>query len=117
MKSVSGAIWRNTLPDKLLKYLPDGDRSKAMSIFQSIVTAKKYDIGSPVRLAIDRSFRESQMLLAIVATALCVPNLGIMWFMESISLENENREKQSQDLTENGEETGRTDDMPRPPIK
>ncbi|KAJ4160018.1 uncharacterized protein LMH87_007952 [Akanthomyces muscarius] len=115
--SVSGAIWRNTLPDKLLKYLPDGDRSKAMSIFQSIVTAKKYEIGSPVRLAIDRSFRESQMLLAIVATALCVPNLGIMWFMKSISLENESREKVNQELAENEEEAGRTDGMARLPIK
>ncbi|KAM3500248.1 hypothetical protein MY10362_006572 [Beauveria mimosiformis] len=84
--SVSGAIWRNTLADKLLKYLPDGDKSKAMSIFQSIVTAKKYDAGTPVRMAIDRSFRESQMLLAIVATALCVPNLIVMWFLKSIRL-------------------------------
>ncbi len=88
-----------------------------MSIFQSIVTAKKYEIGSPVRLAIDRSFRESQMLLAIVATALCVPNLGIMWFMKSISLENENREKVNQELAENEEEAGRTDGMARLPIK
>lgn len=86
-----------------------------MSTFQSIVTAKKYEIGSPVRLAIDRSFRESQTLFAIVATALCVPNLGIMWFMKSISLENENREKQSQDLTGNGEETGTTDVMSKAP--
>ncbi|OAA49229.1 siderophore iron transporter mirA [Cordyceps fumosorosea ARSEF 2679] len=91
--SVSGAIWRNTLPDKLVEYLPESDKGKAMSIFQSIVNAKKYEIGSPVRLAIDRSFRESQMLLAIVATALCVPNLVIMWFIKSITLEDEKKEQ------------------------
>ncbi|KAJ3486003.1 hypothetical protein NLG97_g6707 [Lecanicillium saksenae] len=86
--SVSGAIWRNTLPNKLLEYLPEQDKSKAMGIFQSIVTARKYEVGTPVRLAIDRSFRESQMILAIVATALCVPNLIIMWFIKSIRLED-----------------------------
>ncbi|TQV90613.1 hypothetical protein V2A60_008291 [Cordyceps javanica] len=106
--SVSGAIWRNTLPDKLVAYLPEGDKAKAMSIFQSIVTAKKYEIGSPIRLAIDRSFRESQMLLAIVATAICVPNLIIMWFMKSIPLEKETKEE------ETGDETASEADGTRP---
>ncbi|KAM0743602.1 hypothetical protein ACQRIT_001861 [Beauveria bassiana] len=108
--SVSGAIWRNTLPDKLLEYLPEGDKSKAMSIFQSIVTAKKYDAGSPVRMAIDRSFRESQMLLAIVATALCVPNLIIMWFLKSIRLEKESEEEL------NKEEIRATRNLPQLPF-
>lgn len=88
-----------------------------MSIFQSIVTAKKYEIGSPVRLAIDRSFRESQMLLAIVATALCVPNLGIMWFMRSIPLENESREEETQNETESEEEARSADVMSKLPVK
>lgn len=88
-----------------------------MSIFQSIVTAKKYEIGSPVRLAIDRSFRESQMLLAIVATALCVPNLGIMWFMRSIPLENESREQETQNETESEEEARSADVMSKLPVK
>ncbi|EJP62562.1 siderophore iron transporter mirA [Beauveria bassiana ARSEF 2860] len=108
--SVSGAIWRNTLPDKLLEYLPEGDKSKAMSIFQSIVTAKKYDAGSPVRMAIDRSFRESQMLLAIVATALCVPNLIIMWFLKSIRLEKESEKEL------NEEEIHATQNLPQLPF-
>ncbi|PQK09545.1 hypothetical protein BB8028_0001g16150 [Beauveria bassiana] len=108
--SVSGAIWRNTLPDKLLEYLPEGDKSKAMSIFQSIVTAKKYDAGSPVRMAIDRSFRESQMLLAIVATALCVPNLIIMWFLKSIRLEKESEKEL------NEEEIHATRNLPQLPF-
>lgn len=103
--SVSGAIWRNILPDKLVEYLPESDKSKAMSIFQSIVNAKKYEIGSPVRLAIDRSFRESQMLPAIVATALCVPGLVIMWFIKTITLVDKEKEQGEEPGTAG--ETGR----------
>lgn len=58
-----------------------------------MVVAKKYEPGTPVRLAIDRSYRESQMILAIVATAMSAPNLIIMWFIKSHKLVDEKKEK------------------------
>ncbi|UNI13338.1 hypothetical protein JDV02_000092 [Purpureocillium takamizusanense] len=89
--SISGAIWRNTLPDKLLNYLPEQDKKNALQIFQSIVVAQKYPAGSPARAAIDQSYRESQRILGIVATCMCAPNLFVMWFMHNVKLEEEDR--------------------------
>ena len=75
-----------------------------MSIFQSIVVAQKYPIGTPMRDAVDRSYRESQMILGIVATAMCVPNLVIMLFIKNVPLEKdkEKTEKKEQVATDGG---------------
>lgn len=87
--AIAGAIWRNTLPNKLMSYLPEDEKSSALSIFQSFVVAQQYEPGTPAREAINRSYRESTRILAIVSTCLCVPNLIFMWFMRNIKLEEE----------------------------
>lgn len=56
--------------------------------------AKKYKPGTPARDAIDRSYRESQRILAIVATCMCVPNLILMWFMKDVKLAEEDKKDQ-----------------------
>ncbi|KAL1595899.1 hypothetical protein SLS60_009589 [Paraconiothyrium brasiliense] len=84
--SVSGAVWRGTLPSKLASYLPVSSKQLAMPIFKSIVVAQKYAVGSDIRNAIDQSYRESQKLLAIAATAALVPMLGVMWFLKNVDL-------------------------------
>ncbi|KAL3459787.1 siderophore iron transporter mirA [Aspergillus heterothallicus] len=85
--SVAGAIWRNTLPDKLKTYLPDNEKDAALSIFQSLPVAKSYEPGTPTRLAINRAYWEAQKILAIVSTCLCVPNLVAMFFMKDVKLD------------------------------
>lgn len=85
--SVAGAIWRSALPRKLQQYLPDEAKDKAKSIFGSIVVAQKYPQGSPVREAIDRSYRESQRLLAIAALAALAPMLVVMFFLQNVKLD------------------------------
>lgn len=73
----------------MASYLPDEDKSAANRIFQSIVAAQKYKQGTPTRIAIDRGYRESQKILSIAATAACVPNIFLMWFMKNIKLDQE----------------------------
>ncbi|KIX00418.1 uncharacterized protein Z518_10557 [Rhinocladiella mackenziei CBS 650.93] len=90
--SIAGAIWRNTLPNKLLDYLPQEDRASAAKIFQSLPTAKSFEPGTPARDAIDQAYRESQQLLGIAATAISAPNLIIMWFMRNIKLDEESEQ-------------------------
>ncbi|KAG8410346.1 hypothetical protein J3459_017156 [Metarhizium acridum] len=86
---VSGAIWRNTLPDKILEYLPDGEEQNATGIFQSIVVEERHKPGTPAR-----DYRESQRILGIVATCLRVPNLMLMWFMKDVELDKEEKKDQ-----------------------
>ncbi|KAL4786829.1 major facilitator superfamily domain-containing protein [Aspergillus varians] len=85
--SVAGAIWRNTLPRKLSEHLPAEYKSQAKAIFGSIVVAKKYQVGTPARVAIDTSYRESQRLLGIAALVSLVPMLGIMFFLKNVKLD------------------------------
>ncbi|KAH7126144.1 major facilitator superfamily domain-containing protein [Dactylonectria macrodidyma] len=98
--SVSGAIWNNLLPKKLNKYLPENAKDKAMAIYKSIVIAQKFEKGTPVRAAIDKSYRETQQLLAIAATVALVPMLVVMLAIKTIDLtkdENENSDEKSTD--------------------
>ncbi|KAL7625132.1 hypothetical protein AAE478_004346 [Parahypoxylon ruwenzoriense] len=96
--SVSGAIWRSNLLHKLTLYLPDDSKSKALSIFQSIVVAQKFAVGSAERTAIDLAYRETQKLLAIAATAAVAPSLLAMWFIKNVDLtQNQKEEKQEED--------------------
>lgn len=53
------------------------------------MTAKGYLPGTEARAAINRGYSESQMILAIVATCFCVPNLVIMFFMKNMKLDEE----------------------------
>ncbi|RAQ79178.1 enterobactin transporter MirA [Aspergillus flavus] len=85
--SISGAIWRNNLPTKLRQYLPEELKPQTMAIFQSIVTAKKYAKGTPAREAIDRSYRETQRLLAIGGLCAVSPMLIVMFFLKNVHLD------------------------------
>ncbi|OJJ04490.1 hypothetical protein ASPVEDRAFT_152837 [Aspergillus versicolor CBS 583.65] len=85
--SVAGAIWRNTLPEKLSQHLPAEYKDQAGAIFSSIVVAQEYEVGTPVREAIDTAYRGSQRLLAIAALASLVPMLVIMFFLENVKLD------------------------------
>ncbi|KAJ5787563.1 Major facilitator superfamily domain general substrate transporter [Penicillium paradoxum] len=87
--SVAGAIWRNTLPKKLQQYLPDELKGQAKSIFGSIVTARKYAMGTEARDAINRSYRESQRLLAIAGLVSLSLMLIVMLFLKNIKLDED----------------------------
>lgn len=81
------------LPGKLKQYLPSSTKNQAGAIFKSIVTAQKYAKGTAVRVAIDRSYRESQRLLAIAGVAALAPMLILMWFLKNVHLDEETNEK------------------------
>lgn len=84
---MAGAIWRNTLPSRLQQYLPEELKGQANSIFSSIVVAKKYAVGTPARSAIDRSYRESQRLLAIAGLVSLSLMLIAMFFLKNVKLD------------------------------
>ncbi|CAG8890439.1 unnamed protein product [Penicillium egyptiacum] len=89
--SVAGAIWRNTLPDKLQQYLPSEVKGQANSIFGSIVVARKYAMGTEARDAINRSYQESQRLLAIAALVSLSLMLVVMLFLKNVKLGEDGR--------------------------
>ncbi|OTB07719.1 hypothetical protein M426DRAFT_8319 [Hypoxylon sp. CI-4A] len=98
--SISGAIWRSNLLRRLTSYLPVDSKSKASSIFGSIVVAQKFPVGSTERIAIDKAYRETQQLLAIAATCVLVPMLAAMWFIKNVDLKQDQKEARGDDDNE-----------------
>lgn len=84
------------LPNKLQKYLPGDMQDKAQGIYKSIVVAKKFVAGTPARAAIDRSYRETQQVLAIAATAGLAPMLLIMFALRNVKLDKKEDDKPSE---------------------
>lgn len=97
---MSGSIWRATLSRKLVEYLPANATSSAGKIFGSLVVAKSYAEGTAVRTAIDRAYRDSMSLLAIISTACMVPMLMFMFGIRDMDLEEEEEEVVKQETEE-----------------
>ena len=67
--SISGAIWTNTLPDALQKYLPADALADWESIYDSLDVQLSYPVGDPVREAISLAYAEAQSRMLIAGTA------------------------------------------------
>ncbi|KAJ6784389.1 hypothetical protein PWT90_05069 [Aphanocladium album] len=79
--TVASAIWQNTLPNKLMEYLPEEDQPNLLLIYADINTQLSYPIGSPTRQAIQHAY--SDAYLRLLATGTAVWALGfvgvLMW--------------------------------------
>lgn len=68
--AIMTAIWMNLFTPKLQKYLPSG--SPVASISQSLTAQLGYKHGSPERIAIERSYSETERICLIVGVCLYV---------------------------------------------
>ncbi|OAQ98306.1 hypothetical protein LLEC1_03594 [Akanthomyces lecanii] len=79
--TVASAIWTNTLPNKLLEYLPEEDLPNLVMIYADLNTQLSYPIGSPTRMAIQHAY--SDAFLRMLAAGTGVWALGfvavLMW--------------------------------------
>ncbi|RAH43062.1 putative MFS siderophore iron transporter [Aspergillus brunneoviolaceus CBS 621.78] len=77
--SVSGAIWTNTLPQKLRQYLPADTLDQWEEIYESLDVQLSYPVGSETRIAIQNAYASSQRNMMIAGTALM--GLSIAWVL------------------------------------
>ncbi|KAL4967073.1 siderophore iron transporter mirB [Aspergillus stella-maris] len=75
--SVSGAIWTNTLPEKLREYLPAETKSQWSDIYDSLDVQLSYPVGSATRTAIQNAYATSQRYMMIAGTA--IMGLSLVW--------------------------------------
>lgn len=68
--AVSGAIWTNTLPGRLVHHLPADLKEQATAIYADIEVQLGYEWGSPGREAIVAAYGDVQRLMAIAGAAL-----------------------------------------------
>ncbi|KAM0276360.1 hypothetical protein ACHAQH_006807 [Verticillium albo-atrum] len=91
--SVSGAIWNTILPRRLLQHLPEEVKENSRAIFRSIVVAQRFEQGTPVREAINLSYRQTQQTLAIASLSISIPLLIIMFLVRNVDFVAEEKKK------------------------
>ncbi|KAJ4149012.1 hypothetical protein NW754_000448 [Fusarium falciforme] len=97
--AISGAIWTNTLPGRLASNLAGlGLTSQEeTSIYGSLIVQLSYDVGTPVRDAIIRSYRGVFRILMIVATATSVVSwVGALMMRDITAGDRDAKEEESE---------------------
>ncbi|KAL3497032.1 siderophore iron transporter mirC [Aspergillus germanicus] len=85
--AISGAVWTHNIPRKLLLYLPEEHKSEAQEIFGKLTKALSYEMGSPVRAAINRSYQETMNKLLVLALVATVPLIPLSLLMSNYRLD------------------------------
>ncbi len=89
--AVAGAIWTNTMPDKLALHLPTVDQATRDELFGSITSILTLPFDDPVRQGVIAAYGDVMKLLLIVATVLSVLPLLFSFFLPNYYLgDNQN---------------------------
>jgi MFS family permease len=76
--TISGAIWTHTFYEALQKFLPQDVVATAIDdIYDSLDTQLSYEVGSPVRLAIQHAYAFAQTRMLAAGT--CIMCLAFAW--------------------------------------
>ncbi|KAG0161730.1 hypothetical protein PDIDSM_1161 [Penicillium digitatum] len=84
--TICTAIWTNTFPKALAKYLPESAMSNFEKYYEDITVQTSYPMGSEVRLAIQKAYGYAEVRM--LSTGLGVMALAIVWtiMMKDIDL-------------------------------
>ena len=86
--AISGAIWTNSVPEKLARYLPPETKDQAEAIYGNIsLAATGWPMGNPTRIAINRAYQETMTKMLKVAVCVAVPVVILSFFMEDYKLD------------------------------
>jgi hypothetical protein len=76
-EAISGAIWTNTFRKALERNLPASALPDVQTIYGSLITQLSYPVGSPERLAIQKSYGYAQTRMLAAGSAIMA--LGFVW--------------------------------------
>lgn len=88
-QTISTAIWTNTLPQNLVKHLPDELKADAATIYGDLTVQLGYEWGSPARDAIVQAYADTQKLMLIAATVTLVGPIIWISLMKNHRLDKE----------------------------
>ncbi|CDM33241.1 hypothetical protein DTO013E5_5592 [Penicillium roqueforti] len=77
--TICTAIWTNTFPGALARYLPASELSNLDNIYEDITVQTSYPMGSEVRLAIQAAYGYSEVIMLSVGVG--IMGLAIIWTM------------------------------------
>ncbi|KAI0635481.1 drug:h+ antiporter [Trametes polyzona] len=70
--AVAGAIWTNTMPDKLAAHLPSLNQTERDTLFGSITSVMALPFDDPVRVGVIGAYGDTMRVMVIAATVLAV---------------------------------------------
>ncbi|KAF2140105.1 uncharacterized protein K452DRAFT_273631 [Aplosporella prunicola CBS 121167] len=85
-QSISGAMWSNYMPQKLVEFLPASEKANAMTIYGSLPEQLSYPWGSEARNAIIDAYGFTQRRMLIVAAALYPITFFAVFMWRNINL-------------------------------
>ncbi|KAI1906857.1 hypothetical protein LOZ61_006454 [Ophidiomyces ophidiicola] len=85
--AISGAVWTHSIPKKLHNYLPTESQKDADAIFGQLTKALSYPMGSPTRIAINRSYEETMGTLLKIAVFVTIPLIPLSLMMKDYRLD------------------------------
>ena len=86
--AISGAIWTNSVPEKLSKYLPPENQDEAAAIYANVtLAATGWPMSSPTRIAINRAYQETMTRILSVAVCVAAPCIILSFFMKNYKLD------------------------------
>lgn len=77
--TISGAIYTNTFPGALARYLPESAQANLTDIYGDIKVQLSYEVGTETRLAIQKAYGYSQTRMLAAGTGIMV--LSFLWIM------------------------------------
>jgi hypothetical protein len=75
--TICGAIWTNTFPQALARYIPESDQPFLEDIYGDLSVQLSYEIGSPTRIAIQQAYGYAQERMLIAGTV--IMSLSFIW--------------------------------------
>ena len=75
--TICGAIWTNTFPTALGRYLPESELGNLTSIYEDINVQLSYDVGSAARLGIQQAYGYAQTRMLAAGTGIMA--LSFIW--------------------------------------
>ncbi|CAL1710437.1 unnamed protein product [Somion occarium] len=97
--ALAGAIWTNTMPKKLDKYLSFLPEDQRAQLFGSITDVAVYPRGDPIREGVINAYDETMKVMIIAATALSVVPILFALIMPNWYLGDKQNAVDNADLT------------------
>lgn len=89
--AAAGAIWSTLLPARLASHLPADSLALIPDIMASLPYTLTFEMGTPVRTAINAAYVETQQRLNIVAIIILFPALACVCAMKNTHLDLEDQ--------------------------
>lgn len=81
-----GAIWTNTFPGALLRFLPEESLADFDTIYGDLAAQLAYEVGSPTRIGIQKAYGYAQQKMLIAGTCIMVLSFGWVCLIRNINV-------------------------------